>query len=259
MTDAWASVAPTGFWALIGGLVGVIAGSYLSTIVVRWPQGRAARGRSECDQCGRALGIADLMPLISWAMARGRCRTCGGPIDRRHPAIEAGCAAMGAAALLLAPGPAGLAGALFGWLLIALAVLDVDHFWLPDRLTLTLALCGIGGGLLGFPPSLIDRGIGGVAGFLSLALVAIAYRAARGREGLGQGDAKLLGAIGFWLGWRALPFVLLGASLGGLVVALGLRFAGRRIGADTRLPLGTLLAAAAIAWWLAAAAGIAPV
>ncbi|MET0268982.1 MAG: A24 family peptidase [Sphingomonas sp.] len=245
-------------WALAGGGLGAVAGSYLSTIALRWPQGRAARGRSTCDGCGRTLSPLELVPLLSWALAQGRCRACGGRIDPRHPGIEAACAVAGAAALALAPGPAGLAGALFGWLLIVLAVLDLDHFWLPDRLTAVLAGVGLAGGLAGLPPPLADRLIGGAAGFVALWAIAAAYRAARGREGLGRGDAKLLGAIGLWLGWRALPPVLLGASLCGLVAALALWLAGRPIGPATRLPLGTLMAAAAFAWWLAAAAGVAP-
>ena len=118
------------------------------------------------------------------------------------------------------PGPAGIAGAVFGWLLLALAALDIAEFWLPDPLTLTLALAGFAAGLVGIDPPLTDRLIGGAAGFGSLWLIGFSYKRLRGREGLGGGDPKLLGAIGLWLGWRMLPAVLLLAAMTGLALVL---------------------------------------
>ena len=95
---------------------------------------------------------------------------------------------------------------MFGWLLLALAALDVAEFWLPDALTGALALAGLAS-IAVAPPDWPDRLIGGVAGFASLWLIGFAYRRLRGREGLGGGDPKLLGAIGLWVGWAMLPFV----------------------------------------------------
>jgi leader peptidase (prepilin peptidase)/N-methyltransferase len=240
---------------LLGGIAGAIAGSFLATLVVRWPAGEALGGRSRCDGCGRALGPAALVPLLSYVVLRGRCPRCGSRIDRRHPLVELSAAAIGAVALAIAPGPVGVAGALFGWLLLTLAILDAEHFWLPDRLTAALALAGIGAGAAGIAPSLVARLIGGAAGFAALAGIGFLYARLRGRTGLGQGDPKLLGAIGLWVGWQALPLVLLGASLTGLGVVALLRLAGRRVGAADRLPLGTLMAVAAWLWWCATASG----
>lgn len=238
-------------WALAGLVGGAIAGSFIATVAIRWPQGRSAtRGRSACDACGRSLGPVDLIPLIGYLIRRGRCRTCDAPIDIRHPLIEIAAAVIGATALIAAPGIEGAAGALFGWLLLLLAVLDIEHYWLPDRLTLTLALLGLAGGTLGLSPSLVDRAIGAAAGFVSLFLIALAYRAVRKREGMGGGDPKLLGAIGAWLGWAALPFVLLLASLIGLgAVAFGMA-RGRGVSATHRVPFGALMAVAAYPIWL---------
>lgn len=236
--------------ALLGAAAGAIVGSFIATLVQRWGRGEgASSGRSRCDGCGRVLRAAELVPLVSAAVNRGRCRTCGARIDPLHWQVEAAAALIGAAALWLAPSAAGAALALLAWVLLPLALLDWRHFWLPDRLTLVLAAAGLGiGGFLGVA-SLADRLIGGVAGYAVLAGLALVYRCLRGREGLGGGDPKLLSAIGLWLGWAALPFVLLLAALIGLAAALpgGLQ-------ASRRLPFGTMLGVAA---WLVAALWVA--
>lgn len=236
--------ADTYAWPVLvaGTLLGLVAGSFLATLAIRWPAGRSvARGRSRCDGCGAPIPAGRLAPLLSFVLQRGRADCCGGRIDWRHPAMEAVCGAIGFVSLWLSPDGAGAAGALFGWGLAALALLDRDHFWLPDRLTLPLAALGLALG----PAPLADRIIGGAAGYAALALIAAGYKRARGRVGLGQGDAKMLGAIGAWLGWRALPFVVLGACAIGIVWAI----VARKQAGD-RLPLGTLLAVAGWAGWV---------
>lgn len=243
-------MAEAGVWAIALGVLGAIAGSFLATIAVRWPQERSVlRGRSACDGCGRTLSPRDLVPLLSWVAARGRCGACGARIDARHPAIEAGCAAIGVASALAAPGLAGVAGAVFGWLLLTLAVMDARDFWLPDALVLALAVAG-GVASLIVPPEPAERLIGGVAGFALLLLVAAGYHAWRGVDGLGGGDPKLFGAIGLWLGWRMLPSVLLVAGLIGLGWTLWRRVRGDAVARDDMLPLGTLMAIAAYPAWL---------
>jgi leader peptidase (prepilin peptidase)/N-methyltransferase len=169
--------------------------------------------------------------------------------------IVVAAAIVGTASMLAFPGGAGLFGAVFGWILLALLVLDVEHFWLPDRLTLPLMLTGLLGGIW-FEPALADRAIGAAAGFVSLAGVAHGYRALTGRVGLGGGDPRLFAGIGAWLGWVALPFVLLlAASLGLLLVARD-RVSGRPVTRHTRVPLGALLAASAWLLWLTGFPGI---
>ncbi|WP_174274376.1 prepilin peptidase [Sphingomonas bacterium] len=232
--------------ACAAAVLGAIAGSFLSTLAIRWPEHRSiVQGRSACDGCGITIGAWRLVPIVSYLWARGRCWCCGAPIYRTHPMMEVGCTLIGAAALLVQPGPAGWCGAMFGWLLATLALLDHEHFWLPDRLTLPLAALGLLAGAIGVPPALPDRLIGAIAGWLALALLARGYRAARGRVGLGQGDAKLLGAIGAWLGWAALPWVVIAACAIGFAVALI-----RKMRGTDRLPLGALLACAAWPAWL---------
>ena len=207
-------------------------------------------GWSACDRCDRTLTARELVPILSWAMQRGLCRSCGAAIPPLHPIGEVLGLAIGVGAGLHAPGWDGAAGAVFGWLLLALAALDWRALWLPDRLTATLAVSGLAGGLIGLFPPLASRLIGGVAGYLVLQAVRYGYRWWRGREGLGGGDPKLLAGIGLWLGWQALPLVMLLASGIGLGFVAGWRLAGRAVRGDTQLPLGVLLAVAAYVVWL---------
>src|SRR4029453_10221983 len=186
--------------AILGAAFGAIIGSFLATLVIRLPKDeQAITGRSRCDHCRRELRAHELVPIASRLWLRGRCPACGARIDPIHWQVEVGAAAIGGLSLGIAPDMAGLSLALFGLMLLPLAWLDWGHFWLSARLVLPLSLWGlVFGGLLG--TSLVDRLIGGLAGWAVLGLLSLAYRSARGREGLGLGDPKLLGAIGFWLG-----------------------------------------------------------
>lgn len=241
---------PDWAWPLALAILGLIFGSFIATLALRWPEGRSAmRGRSECDSCRKSLRAPELVPLLSYALQRGRCRACGAAIHPGHLGVEIAGMLVGIAAGLVAPGWEGVAGAIFGWLLLALAALDLAAFWLPNALTGLLALTGIIDGLF-FDPGLIDRIAGGLLGFGLLYLVAFTYRHVRGRDGLGGGDPKMFGAIGLWLGATMLAPVLLAASVSGLAVALALRISGREMRMTSRLPLGTLLAVAAFPAWL---------
>jgi leader peptidase (prepilin peptidase) / N-methyltransferase len=206
-------------------------------------------GRSACDACGHGLSAVELIPIVSALFQRGKCRHCGTAIDRRHLVIELAAAFVGGIALGVSPGLAGLAGAVFGWILIALIALDTAHYWLPDKLTLPLLITGLGAGLVGIEPPLIDRVWGAASGYLSLAAIAFIYKQVRGRDGLGGGDPKLLGAIGAWLGWQYLPMVLLGGSGVGLLYVLFRTLRGAPMSATDRLPLGALMAIAAFPLW----------
>jgi len=241
-------------WPALALILGAAVGSFLATILLRWPQGRSAvAGRSHCDSCGRTLEARDLIPIFSWSLARGRCRHCGARIDRRHVAAEAGAAMIGLAAFFAHPLPLAAVTALLGWWLFLIAALDVEHEWLPDRLTWPLLGAGLAAAWGGLGPPLESRLIGAAAGFASLFAIARLYRAARGREGLGGGDPKLFAAIGAWLGWTQLPFVLVGAGLLGLAALLLRRLGGGAVAATDRLPLGALMAVAAWPIWIVVA------
>lgn len=233
---------PVFVWCLLFAIAGAVTGSFLALVSLRYPRGKAfALGRSGCSTCGRTLVPIDLVPILSFAVLRGRCRTCRAAIERRYPVIEVSAAAIGAVCALLFPGWQALAAALLGWWLLLLAVLDFEHYWLPDRLTYPLILLGLGATAAFTPALLLHHAVGAALGFLLLWSVAAAYRALRGRHGLGGGDAKLFAAAGAWLGWYDLPLVLLGAAGTGLAAALVLHRKGP--GFLTRqLPFGTFLA-----------------
>lgn len=245
---------PEFIYPIAGIIIGLIIGSFLATIVIRWPQRQSVvSGRSRCDSCHERLRAIDLIPVVSYLLRSGKCARCGAVINSDHLMIELGAGLIGGLALLAAPGVDGVLGAIFGWLLITLAALDAQHHWLPDKLTLLLAVCGLAASFWVDDPDLVNRAIGGVAGFLALFLIGWFYRLLRGREGLGGGDPKLLGAVGCWLGWSALPFVILGAALVGLAAVVMMHIRGQAVNADSALPLGTFIAITAFPLWIAQA------
>lgn len=238
---------PYGMGVGFAALIGLILGSFIATLVLRWPEARSVLGRSRCDACQNPLAPWDLVPLLSALLSSGRCRQCGARIDPFHGRVEIISALIGALALAVMPGALGWLWALFGWLLLPLALLDARHLWLPDRLSALLAVTGLllAGPLLG--TALLDRWIGALAGGLALALIAWAYRRSRGTDGMGGGDPKLVAAIGAWLGWQALPLLLLLASLGGLAWALVTQGKGDQPLTERRVPFGLFASIAAFA------------
>lgn len=237
---------------LLALLAAPLAGSFLGVLIVRLPAGRPVGFvRSACDRCGTVLGGRDLVPLASFAVLRGRCRHCDGPIGALHPLVELASVAVALVALMVEADPLRLwltCG--LGWALLALAWIDWRSMLLPDVLTLPLLLAGLGATFLLAPDALTDHAAAAALAYLGLQGLAVGYRRLRRRDGLGAGDAKLLAAAGAWLGVAALPWVLVAAACGGLLAALGWTLAGRRIDAATALPFGPWLAAATWLVWL---------
>jgi leader peptidase (prepilin peptidase) / N-methyltransferase len=252
--EGLAAAPPSVPAALAGLALGAVAGSFVATILVRWPDGRSAlSGRSRCDACEARLHVLDLVPVLSYAALRGRCRRCGARIDSRHLALEIAAAAIGLVALAAHPLPLAAATALLGWWLLLIAALDLEHHWLPDVLTLPLIPLGLAAAWAGLGPPLWERLAGAAIGWAALAGLAFLYRMVRGRDGMGGGDPKLMAALGAWVGAWFLPAILLGAGLAGLAAVAAMRLRGREVKRDSRLPLGTLLALAAWPVWLVVA------
>lgn len=243
----------------VQGVFGLVIGSFLALVSVRLPRSElVVRGRSACRTCLKPLRAWELIPVISWVIQRGRCRACEGEISPRYPAIELACAGLGIWAGYWAPGCGGLMGALLAWQLVLIAVIDAEHFWLPRVLTVPLTTSGLLAAWLIEPGELSSSLIGAAVGFASLWILAWSYRRLRGRDGLGGGDPHLFAGIGAWLGWFALPTVLVWGCLAGLATVICLRAIGRLTHLETRLPFGSFLAFGAWTTWLCGPLGGAP-
>jgi len=267
-------------WLLIGAMsvLGLLIGSFLNVVIHRLPlmmerEWRSdchallelpaqdagepldlLRPRSRCPQCKTSIPAWRNVPILSFMLLGGRCAACRAPIARRYPVIEAVAGLAGGLCawyFATAPGtPAGLLQALCAaalvWSLIALAVIDLDTRLLPDSITLPLLWAGIGCALFGiFPLALEDAVVGAIAGYGGLWAVYWLFKLATGKEGMGYGDFKLLAALGAWLGWQALPGIILLSSAVGAVVGVTLIVAGRHARTEP-IPFGPFLAAAGI-------------
>lgn len=238
------------FTLVLLALVSVSIGSFVATLALRLPAGQTINGRSCCPHCRHVLGPADLVPLLSWMALQGRCRYCRESIGVYYPAVELAALGLALWAMTLLSGWLLWMTAVFGWTLLALTLIDWRHFILPDVLTLPLAPAGIAVNWLSGERSLLDTALGAIFGYCAFALIAWAYRRWRGREGLGIGDAKLLAALGAWVGAAGLPSVVLLASVLALVTALAAQGLRGRVSLLERVPFGPFLAAAGWVVWL---------
>lgn len=203
---------------------GLIIGSFLNVVIFRgpwlWglvdgePRGSLSAPRSYCPVCQAQIPIVGLIPVFGYLFLGGRCASCRSQISPRYPIVEL----LGAAAALLSIltfgfNAIGVAVAIFGWSLIALAFIDFETGYLPDAITWPLTGLGLIVNAIGGFTLFADALIGAVAGFLAFWAIGTAYEKIRDREGLGQGDKKLLGAIGAWSGWMVLPAVVFFAAV----------------------------------------------
>ena len=224
-------------------VAGPFVGSFIATLAIRWPAGSSIlTGRSACRSCATQLAWIDLIPVLSWIARRGRCGSCAAPIGPFYPLTELAALGIGIWAASQFGGQDLLLACLLGWTLLALAAIDLRTMMLPDILTVPVLVLGLF--VAGTDGRLAESLIGAALGFGVFALIATMYRRWRGHDGLGLGDAKLLGAAGAWVGWAGLPSIVLIASLAALVVAMpmALRVAGR--GAQREIAFGPYLAGA---------------
>jgi leader peptidase (prepilin peptidase) / N-methyltransferase len=238
-------------------LLAPFVGSFLGVLIRRLPRGLpVALDRSRCESCGHPLAAWELVPIVSYVSQRGRCRVCRARIAPMHLGVE--LAATGLALWAPLAVDAGLLwpSCALGWTLVALAWIDWDHMRLPDALTLPLLLAGLAVTYWLDPAAAGEHAAAAALGYLALRGLAVGYRALRGREGLGAGDAKLLAAAGAWVGVGALPHVVLGGAIFGLLLALALRLRGHAVTRATAIPFGPCLCAALWLAWLYEAAPV---
>ncbi len=253
-------------------ILGLLVGSFLNVVILRLPVMMERRWRRECAEfldhpanendepfdlvtprsrcphCGHLITALENIPVISYLVLRGRCRSCGASISARYPFIE-----------LLSAGVAITVAWQFGvtwqtafalllsWALLALTFIDLDRTWLPDDITLPFLWLGLLVNTAGLFTDPVSAIIGAVAGYLVLWFVYQVFKKLTGKEGMGYGDFKLLAMLGAWLGWQAIPLIVILSSLVGTVFGLGFILL-RRLGREQPIPFGPYLA---IAGWIA--------
>jgi leader peptidase (prepilin peptidase)/N-methyltransferase len=190
------------------------------------------------------------VPIASWLARRGRCAHCGATLRRFYPLIELAALAVAISAATVLSGWLLVVTCGLGWVLLTLAVIDWRHFLLPDLLTLPLIPAGLAVAYGIDPGLLAGHAAGALGGFAVFAAIGFGYRKVLQREGMGLGDAKLLAAAGAWLGWQALPGLVVIAACGALAVALARAALGVRLGATMRIAFGSYLALAIWLVWL---------
>lgn len=228
-------------------LVGLAVGSFLNVVITRLPLGESVvAGRSRCPACTAPVAWHDNLPLVSFLWLGGRCRACGAPIPWRYPLVEALTGGLWLALWLKFPlNPVLLAYAPFTAALVVLTFLDLDHLWIPDRITYPGIALGL---ILAFIlPHLAWQNalLGALTGGASFYAIALGYQRLTGREGLGLGDVKLMAMIGAFLGVRALPWIVLISALLGSVAGL-LSARKSEQGSHTPVPYGPFLGLAAL-------------
>jgi leader peptidase (prepilin peptidase) / N-methyltransferase len=203
--------------------------------------------RSRCPACRAPISAWQNVPVVSWVVLRGKCARCGAPIPVRYPLVEV-LTALCSLGVLAVFGFTwlGLAALICTWILLALTFIDYDTQLLPDQLTLPLLWLGLLTNVMGGFVTPTDAIVGAAAGYGFLWATYWGFKLVTGKEGMGYGDFKLLGAIGAWLGWQVLPATILVAAVVGLLYALATFLTGRR-GKAQPIPFGPFLA---IAGWV---------
>jgi leader peptidase (prepilin peptidase)/N-methyltransferase len=232
--------------AVLLGLFGLAVGSFLNVCIHRLPRRESLNWpASHCTACSRPLAWYENLPLVSWLVLRGRCRTCREAISPMYPAVEAITGALFVAGYVIyGLTPLLAVRLLFTCAMIVLFAIDLRHHILPNVITLPGIVAGFALSFM-LPPGWVASLIGLLAGGGVLFAIAEAYYRLRGIEGLGMGDVKMLAMIGAFLGWQLMLVTLVLASFAGSLVGIGLMLSGRG-GMKAALPFGTFLAVGAL-------------
>lgn len=260
-------------WLLATGLLslGLVVGSFLNVVIYRLPVMMESQWRrdccellevkekpptskfnlatpnSHCPKCNEAIKAWQNIPVLSYLFLRGKCHNCGVGISIRYPIVELITGLLTLALMTqFNASPALLGAMLLTWSLVALTMIDADHQLLPDDITLPLLWLGIVFNLADTYVTLEASVLGAIVGYLSLWSVYWLFKLLTGKEGMGYGDFKLLAALGAWLGWQAIPLIILLSSVVGAVVGIALMVLQRR-GKDIPIPFGPYLA---VAGWI---------
>ena len=251
-------------------IVGLMVGSFLNVVIHRLPkmmerewhnnclelQGKETpiqpkytivTPRSACPNCGHNISALENIPVISYLMQGGKCKGCKAKISMRYPLIEALTGALiGAVAYKYGYSYSSLFAFILVFALVALTFIDFDTQLLPDDITLPLLWLGLLFNLNGGFTDIKSAVLGAMFGYLILWSVYWLFKLVTGKEGMGYGDFKLLGAIGAWFGWQLLPAVILLSSVVGAIIGIAMiMFKGKS--GSTAIPFGPFLAFGGIA------------
>lgn len=264
-------------WLSLVGILSLLVGSFLNVVIYRLPEAMTQEWKHECNlllghnapedapplglmasiswpashcpKCKAPLKKWHNIPVISYLLLKGKCGFCSVAISPRYPMVELLTMALSmAVAWLLGPSWAGIWGILLVYFLVPMSFIDLNHKLLPDQLTLPLLWLGLVINSFDIFVSLESALWGAVVGYLSLWIVYWAFRLITGKHGMGYGDFKLLAALGAWLGWQAIPMIVLMSAVAGIIIGLGLRM--RRTHTDPEMPFGPLLALGGLAFLL---------
>lgn len=252
-------------------MFGLIIGSFLNVVVYRLPimldrdwkeQAREVLDltaepddatfnlilpNSHCPACNHQIRVWENIPLLSYAFLKGNCSSCGVHIAARYPLVELLTGVLTLCVIFtLGATPAGLSACVLTWSLIALALIDYDTQLLPDDITLPLLWLGLSINFFGLITNLVDAFMGACLGYLVFWIISQLFRLLTGKIGMGHGDFKLLAMLGAWMGWQALPLIIVLSSFSGALIGGSLILMGRK--RDHPIPFGPYLA---IAGWIA--------
>ena len=257
------------FFTIACSFLGLIVGSFLNVVIVRLPKMMEQSWRRECSKllaqpastdtpislshpnsrclaCGASIRLWQNIPVVSWFLLRGHCANCDTPISARYPLVELFTGTLtGLAAWQFGFGPEALSAFILIWILIALTGIDIDTQLLPDSMTLALLWIGLAVNLFNIWTSLPSAVIGAMLGYGSLWSVYWVFKLVTGKEGMGYGDFKLLGALGAWFGWQTVPVIILLSSFAGGLLGISILLL-KRLERDTPMPFGPYLAGAGL-------------
>ncbi len=262
---------PITWLAAIGGVFGLLVGSFLNVVIFRYPvmlkhswtaQSRAwleldelkdepptlSKPASHCSNCKSPIKPYQNVPIVSWLLLRGKCAECKNRISARYPLVELLSAVLSTIVVYkfgftLQSG----FGLLLTWVLIALTFIDFDHQLLPDDIVLPILWLGLALSLVPVFSTSSSALIGAMSGYLVFWIVFQVFRLLTGKEGMGYGDFKLMALLGAWLGWEYLPQIILVSTLVGSVVGISMMIF-KKAASDLAIPFGPYIAAAG---WIA--------
>ena len=255
------------------GLLGLVVGSFLNVVIHRLPKMMDAEWRSQCAEvlegvsppaqpepynliaprsrcpdCDHPITALENVPVFSYLALRGKCSQCGRRIPLRYPVVELVTGLLSIMVVWRLGMSIQAGGALLlTWALIALSFIDFDTQFLPDSITLPFLWLGLAFNLTGTYTTTQASVIGAIVGYLTLWSVYHLFRLLTGKEGMGYGDFKLLALFGAWLGWSAVPLIVLLSSFVGAIIGVGL-IALRGHDRSIPIPFGPYLA---MAGWIA--------